>query len=111
MKRALNEMHVEGIETNIPFHLKVLDDKSFKKGDIDTTFIAQKGIVDKLRIESEKIKKEMTRTVAIISAALTSSEGGITNYLKVDKKVNEPRVASKWKMAGRNRQISRRPPR
>ena len=50
MKRALKETRVEGIETNIPFHLKVLEDKSFKRGDIDTTIINRKGIIDKLRM-------------------------------------------------------------
>ena len=54
MKRALTETHVEGIETNIPFHLKVLEDNSFKKGDIDTTFIKRKGIIDKLIKEGEE---------------------------------------------------------
>jgi acetyl-CoA carboxylase biotin carboxylase subunit len=111
MKRALREMHVAGIETNIPFHLKVLEDKSFKKGDIDTTFINRKKIIDKLRKEGEEYKIEMTRTAAVVSAALALSEDGITNYLKVDKKVNEPQPVNKWKMAGRYYQIARRPKR
>ena len=39
MKRALNEFIVEGIDTTIPFHLKVLDNEDFKKGQIFTNFI------------------------------------------------------------------------
>ncbi|MGM0508364.1 MAG: acetyl-CoA carboxylase biotin carboxylase subunit [Fusobacteriota bacterium] len=39
MKRALNENIVEGIETTIPFHLKVLDNKAFRTGDVYTNFI------------------------------------------------------------------------
>jgi pyruvate carboxylase subunit A len=109
MKRALREMRVEGIETNIPFHLNVLKDKSFKKGDIDTTFINREGIIDKLRKEGEEHRIKMTRTAAVISAVLALSEEGITNYLKVDKKVNELQPLSKWKMAGRYNQIARRP--
>jgi len=111
MKRALKEMRVEGIETNIPFHLKVLEDKSFKKGDIDTTFINRKRIIDKLRKEGEEQKIEMTRTAAVVSAALVISGEGISNYLKVDKKVNELQPVSKWKMAGRYSQLARRPKR
>jgi acetyl-CoA carboxylase biotin carboxylase subunit len=111
MKRALKEMRVEGIETNIPFHLKVLEDNSFKKGDIDTTFINRKRIIDKLRKEGEEHKIEMTRTAAVVSAALVISEEGISNYLKVDKKVNELQSVSKWKMAGRYNQLARRPKR
>jgi len=111
MKRALGEMRVEGIETNIPFHLKVLEDDSFKIGDIDTTFINRKGIIDKLKKEGEKNIIEMARKVAVIAAVLTQSRDGMTSYLKFDKKVDDHQSVSKWKMAGRFHQISRRPPR
>ena len=111
MKRALREMRVEGIETNIPFHLKVLEDNSFKKGDIDTTFINRKKIIDRLRKEGEEQKIELTRKAAVVSAALVVSEEGVSNYLNVDKKVNELQPVSKWKMAGRYNQLARRPKR
>ena len=39
MKRALTEFTIEGIDTTIPFHLKVLDNEYFKKGIIYTNFI------------------------------------------------------------------------
>lgn len=39
MKRALQEFKVEGIDTTIPFHLKVLENENFKKGIIYTNFI------------------------------------------------------------------------
>ena len=39
MKRALKEFIIEGIDTTIPFHLKVLDNEDFKKGTIYTNFI------------------------------------------------------------------------
>jgi acetyl-CoA carboxylase biotin carboxylase subunit len=39
MKRALNEYVIEGIDTTIPFHLKVLDNDVFKGGDVYTSFI------------------------------------------------------------------------
>ena len=39
MKRALNEFIIEGIETTIPFHIKIMDDKNFKKGDFTTNFM------------------------------------------------------------------------
>jgi len=109
MKRALTETHVEGIETNIPFHLKVLEDTTFKKGDIDTTFINRKGIIDKLKKDGEENRLEMMRIAAVVSAALTKSKDGMTNYLKVSKKTDDVQPVSKWKMAGRYDQISRRP--
>lgn len=39
MKRALSEFIIEGVSTTIPFHLKVLDNKAFVEGKIDTSFI------------------------------------------------------------------------
>jgi acetyl-coA carboxylase, biotin carboxylase subunit len=39
MKRALKEFIIEGVDTTIPFHLKVLDNKDFNKGTIYTNFI------------------------------------------------------------------------
>ncbi|MCL6086997.1 MAG: acetyl-CoA carboxylase biotin carboxylase subunit [Actinobacteria bacterium] len=37
--RALNEFKIEGIKTTIPFHLKILSNENFKKGNISTDFI------------------------------------------------------------------------
>jgi len=39
MKRALQEFIIEGVFTTIPFHLKVMDNKAFIDGDVDTSFI------------------------------------------------------------------------
>ncbi|PYS56228.1 MAG: acetyl-CoA carboxylase biotin carboxylase subunit [Acidobacteria bacterium] len=39
MKRALGEYHIEGIKTNIPFFLEMLDHPDFQRGDFDTGFI------------------------------------------------------------------------
>jgi acetyl-CoA carboxylase biotin carboxylase subunit len=39
MRRALKEMKVDGIRTNIPFHLRMLEVESFIKGEATTKFI------------------------------------------------------------------------
>ncbi|MFA5093164.1 MAG: acetyl-CoA carboxylase biotin carboxylase subunit [Candidatus Omnitrophota bacterium] len=39
MRRALSEFYVAPIKTTIPFHLKLMDNPSFKKGDISTHFV------------------------------------------------------------------------
>jgi len=38
-RRALEEFTVEGINTTIPFHLKVLEDERFLSGNFDTSFL------------------------------------------------------------------------
>jgi acetyl-CoA carboxylase biotin carboxylase subunit len=39
MKRALEEFIVEGIHTTIPFHLALMDNEAFKKGNFTTRFL------------------------------------------------------------------------
>ena len=39
MKRALAELHVEGVKTTVPMHQKILDHAAFNEARVDTTFI------------------------------------------------------------------------
>lgn len=39
MYRALDEFVVEGVATTIPFHMKVMKDERFRKGEFDTHFL------------------------------------------------------------------------
>ena len=39
MKRSLKEFIIEGIETTIPFHIKIMNDKNFIKGNFTTNFM------------------------------------------------------------------------
>jgi acetyl-CoA carboxylase biotin carboxylase subunit len=39
MKRALQEFVIEGIQTTIPFHLKMMDNKDFISGEFDTKYL------------------------------------------------------------------------
>ena len=41
LRAALASTHVEGVATNLPFHLKVLDDPAFRAGGVDTGFVAR----------------------------------------------------------------------
>jgi acetyl-CoA carboxylase biotin carboxylase subunit len=42
MKRALHEFTIEGIKTTIPFHMKVLNNAFFQKGEVYTNFIQRR---------------------------------------------------------------------
>lgn len=35
----MSELHIEGVKTTIPLHLKILDHTSFHEARVDTTFI------------------------------------------------------------------------
>ena len=39
MKRALEEFVIEGIKTTIPFHIKLMDDPTFRSGKFTTAFM------------------------------------------------------------------------
>lgn len=41
MQRALSEYVIEGIKTTIPFHLKLMENEDFKKGNYSTKFLEQ----------------------------------------------------------------------
>jgi acetyl-CoA carboxylase biotin carboxylase subunit len=42
MRRALREFKIVGINTNLPFHLQVLEDPHFLQGKLDTTFVEKR---------------------------------------------------------------------
>jgi acetyl-CoA carboxylase biotin carboxylase subunit len=39
MRRALEETVIDGIETTIPFHLRILADEGFRRGEIHTGYL------------------------------------------------------------------------
>jgi acetyl-CoA carboxylase biotin carboxylase subunit len=57
MKRAMNEIRIEGIITNIPFHRIALADEEFNSGWYTTDFIEKQQIVKKVREQTKKAKE------------------------------------------------------
>mgnify|MGYP002661205809 FL=1 len=41
MRRALQEYIIEGVDTTIPFHLEVLDNKLYQEGKVSTKFLEE----------------------------------------------------------------------
>ena len=39
MRRALEEFVIEGVKTTIPFHLRVLSETKFQRGEYGTDFL------------------------------------------------------------------------
>lgn len=44
MKRALDECVIDGVDTNIDFLYKILDNENFQKGNYDTSFIKKENL-------------------------------------------------------------------
>jgi acetyl-CoA carboxylase biotin carboxylase subunit len=64
MKRALTEYVVTGVKTTIPFHIRVMNNRHFIKGDFDTNFI------DKVFFKEEGGRTLEHGDVAVITAAV-----------------------------------------
>ncbi|MBD3166696.1 acetyl-CoA carboxylase biotin carboxylase subunit [bacterium] len=64
MKRALTEYRIAGLRTTIPFGIFVMNNESFRKGEIDTGFVAREFDAEVLRREEERLEKIIALAVA-----------------------------------------------
>jgi acetyl-CoA carboxylase biotin carboxylase subunit len=95
MKRALSEYHILGVATTIPFHLRVMDNPKFQRGEIHTHFIEEEFEKEKpLEIED---KEERLKAFAVFSALLDYQEKKKVKPVLSNSKSN----ASRWKIEGR----------
>jgi acetyl-CoA carboxylase, biotin carboxylase subunit len=62
MKRALEELIIEGVETTIPFFKMVLKNKEFLKGEFNTDFIERSGILRDMIIKPY-LKKKISKAL------------------------------------------------
>jgi acetyl-CoA carboxylase biotin carboxylase subunit len=70
MRRALQEYHVGGIKTTIPFFREVMEDEEFVSGHLDTGFIP--------RFQERRLAREVSRMeadLAMIARVLSYSSG------------------------------------
>ena len=64
MKRALSELVIVGVETSVPFHLRVMEEPKFRRGDINIRYLEEHGE------ELTPKPNEDTARVAALAAAL-----------------------------------------
>jgi acetyl-CoA carboxylase, biotin carboxylase subunit len=69
MRRALSELVIVGLPTSQPFHLRVMDDAAFIKGDIDITYLERVGA----RVLAAAPRPGLERALAVV-AALVADE-------------------------------------
>jgi acetyl-CoA carboxylase biotin carboxylase subunit len=68
MKRALQELRVEGVDTSVPFHLRVMDEPDFRAGRLTIKYLENHE--DLLTAEPD----EQTVRMAALAAALLEEE-------------------------------------
>ncbi len=95
MKVALNEYRIEGVQTTIPFHLAVLNNKNFIRGRVTTSFIEKNEIMGEVKNYYGQKKKDITREQKIILVTTA-----VAKYLerKSPAQNNKP---NQWVAAGR----------
>ncbi len=54
MRRALEMMVVEGIDTTIPLHIKIMENEKFQKGDFSTKFMEEFFEAEQIKQKAEK---------------------------------------------------------
>ncbi|WP_200762152.1 acetyl-CoA carboxylase subunit A [Nitrosophilus alvini] len=67
LRRALNEFTIRGVKTTIEFLKNITNDKDFKKGDFDTSYLENK--IESLLPEIEKDPKDLAAAIAAAIAA------------------------------------------
>jgi acetyl-CoA carboxylase biotin carboxylase subunit len=97
MKRALLEYRILGVATSIPFHLRVMDNPKFQKGEIHTHFIEEEFEKDK-SVDIEN-KEEIIKAIAVFSALLDYRERKKSK--SVISASQGKSQESPWKTAGR----------
>jgi acetyl/propionyl-CoA carboxylase alpha subunit len=95
MRRALREFKVVGVNTNIPFHLQVMDNVHFIAGRLDTTFLEKHFRLDREdELENEKI--------ALAAAALLTHDRKRVNTAETP---HLGKTASAWRLQGRRSRL------
>jgi acetyl-CoA carboxylase biotin carboxylase subunit len=110
LQRALGEYQVSGIRTTIPFFQTVLGDEEFRRGEIDTGYIAryferQKAITRPLTADETLSEEEIA---AIFAAAVDYSNRVNIPAPSDNATPAQSRGPSRWKMAGRMATLNRR---
>jgi acetyl-CoA carboxylase, biotin carboxylase subunit len=90
MIRSLREFKVVGVQTTIPFHLQLLQDRRFREGRFHTKFVDEE-------FDFKDVKVEHKLEAALLAAAM--------EYRRAEQqtpKYASPRPLSGWRMAYRD---------
>ena len=95
MKRALHEYIIEGVKTTIPFHLAVLNNKNFIRGNVTTSFIRQNQILDQAKDYLPEKKKQLTKEQKVILVTTA-----VSKYVE-KKNGHSGNKPNQWVVSGR----------
>ena len=93
IRNALNEYVVEGIETTIPFHKKILEDEQYQLGNIHTNFVQER--INSIALAREHEYEDIAVLSAVVANYLQNHRTGVA-VMPFRKTVK----ASFWKTRG-----------
>src|SRR5436309_469227 len=70
MRRALRELVIVGIPSSQAFHLRVMDDPEFQRGDLDITYLERAGD----RLLTAGVRSDLSRPLAVVAALLAEEQ-------------------------------------
>jgi acetyl/propionyl-CoA carboxylase alpha subunit len=91
MRNALEEYEIEGIETTIPLHKKILENQHFVEDQINTGFVQTR--IGHMVFEREWRKGDIAALVAALSLSMRKTK---PTFAVIPRKKN---TASRWKFA------------
>jgi len=95
MRRALRELVIVGLPTAQPFHLRVMDDPEFRRGELDITYLERAGA----RLLAAPPQDGLERAVAVTAALLADERRTATGPVPLS---NVPTLQrSAWAEEGR----------
>src|SRR5256714_3697367 len=74
MRRALRELVIVGMPTSQPFHLRVMDDAEFQRGDLDISYLDRAAT----RLLSAESRSDLARPLAVVAALLAEQRRAAT---------------------------------
>jgi len=115
MRRALYEYVIEGVETNIPLHMVIMEDEEFVKGNIHTRFIEERRIPERVLEAMKSIRNLKTRLDEIFSEGrredrkdlIAAAVSAVMAYIQSEEKrgLIRERADSGWKIFYRLRRM------
>ena len=101
MRRALRELVIVGIPTSQAFHLRVMDDPEFQRGDIDVTYLERVGA----RLLGTGMRSDLVRPLAVVAALLADEQRTATSAPAPPAAAPTPERPSGWVIAARRESL------
>ena len=101
MKRALGELVIHGVETSVPFHIRVMEEEDFANGSLTIAYVEEHP--ELLRAADGEV-----RVVALMAALLEHEGCGRNGVTRINgtNEGTDGRKLSAWQTAGRPWQTS-----